>query len=157
MKALRVVSHLTSAAFAVLLASCAGSGTPEPVSSTSVEVTGGGFVMNNKNSAAPFREIISYKLREGVKVPAYANVTFENPTDSSKPITKSVVFRKPGEEVTVECTPFPRISNNRRYWVILDLYSDAAKTRKIDSLRQENQFSVPAPILSQLGLADKVD
>lgn len=157
MNALRVLSHLTSAAFAVVLASCAGSGPPAPASSTSVEVTGGGFMMNRQNSAAPFEEMISYKLREGTKVPAYGNVTFENPADSNKPITKSVVFRKPGEEITVECTPFPRISNNRRYWVVLDLYSDAAKTKKIDSIRQENQFSVPAPMLSQLGLADKVD
>jgi hypothetical protein len=157
MKVLRVISHLTSMAFAVVLASCASSGPPAPASSTSVEVTGGGFMMNRKNPAAPFQEMISYKLREGAKVPAYGHVTFENPADSSKPIAKSVVFRKPGEEVTVECTPFPRISNNRRYWVVLDLYSDSAKTRKIDSIRQENEFSVPAPILSQLGFADKVD
>lgn len=139
------------------LTSCGHSGAPAPVSSASVQVTGGGFMMNRGSAAAPFEEMISYKLKEGVKVPAYGRVTFENPSDGGQPITKSIVFRKPGEEITVKTPPFPRITNNRRYWVTLDLYSDSAKTRKIDSIRQENQFSIPPAMLNQLGLGDKVD
>ena len=143
-------------ASSVAMVSCATS-PPDPAKSQTVEVLGGGFAMKRDNPGKPFSEGITYKLKNGAPIPAYGTVTFENPSDSAQPFTKSIVFRKPGEEIAVNSPPFPRITNNRRYWVALDLYSDAAKTKKIDSLRQENQFSVPAPILSQLGLADKVD
>ena len=138
-------------------ASCANPGPPDPVKSQTVEVLGGGFSMKRDNRSNPFSGGITFKLRDGVSVPAYGTVIFENPSDSTRPFTKNVVFRRPGEEIAVNTPSFPRIANNRRYWVTLDLYSDSAKTRKIDSLRQENQFSVPPAIVYQLGLGDKVD
>lgn len=157
MKTLKV-ALISASSFAVLfLASCANSGPPDPVKSRNVEVLGGGFAMKRNNPGQPFSGGITYKLREGAPIPAYGTVTFENPSDASRPFTKPIVFRKPGEEIAVNTPSFPRITNHRRYWVTLDLYSDSAKTRKIDSIRQENQFSVPPAVLNQLGLGDKVD
>jgi hypothetical protein len=143
------------------LASCGGYG-PVPAASRSehLEFTTAGLGMEKGDSAKPFSFTATVKLRKASQKPTYATFRFDNPEQPSKPF---VVKVGPPEDLAGEATflaetaPFSRVGNHRDYSCSVDLYSDAARTHKIDHADQKFRVAVSPAIAGTLGVADNLD
>ena len=153
---------LLSGLLCLALASCAGSGsTPEPSKSEHMEMITAGLSMKKGAKVKPFAFAASAVLLEGAPNPSYATFRFDNPSEPAKPFVVKAGPPKRnnrGEPLLLAETPgFERVGNNRNYSCSVDLYSDAARTRKIDHLTQEFRIALDPAMARALGVADKLN
>lgn len=153
---------LLSSLACLALASCVEpNAMPDGAKSKYMETTFAGASMKKGETQKPFVFRTSVVLLEGAPSPAYATFHFDNPVQPSKPfVVKSGPPDKNrlGERTLEAETPrFERITNNRNFSCSVDLFSDAARTKKIDRLTQEFRVAIAPGLASALGVADKID
>lgn len=153
---------LLSSLACLALASCAGSGSiPAASKSRYMEMITAGLSMEKGAKAKPFAFSASAVLVNGAPTPAYATFQFDNPADAGKPYvvrTGPPTKNSLGEPLLVAKTPsFARVANNRSYSCSVTLFSDKARTKKIDQLDQEFRVDLDPAMARTLGMADKLD
>jgi hypothetical protein len=125
---------------------------PDPVNSAYFTTFGGGMIFRTETKPPTPGYSLTLDLRQSIPAGAVAVFEFENPANSSKPVSATYVFKANEKRITVLSPNLSCVTNGRNYRILVTLYSDAQRTRVLGTHEQAVNFTVTPPQVEQLGI-----
>jgi hypothetical protein len=95
---------------------------------------------------------LTLDLRQNIPAGAVAVAEFENPANSSKPLSATYVFKANEKRITLISPNLSCVINGRNYRILVTLYSDAKRTQILGTHEQSINFTVAPTQVEQFGI-----
>ena len=121
---------------------------PKAEESDYLRTTGAGFMLE---AGAPFYAL-TFEILQPLPDEVRFEFRFENPAAKREPLTQTAKLEINDDSVVVESVPLPCIRNNRKYIVVVEIYSGPDADEPVAKHTQKVEFRLPRAIIDQLGV-----
>jgi hypothetical protein len=125
---------------------------PEPTRSAYFTTYGGGMIFRTETKPVTPGYSLILDLSQNIPAGAVAVAEFENPANSSKPLSTTYVFKANEKRIGLLSPNLSCVTNGRNYRILVTLYSDAKRTRILGTHEQAINFTVTPAQVEQFGI-----
>ncbi len=143
-----------SIAAALLISTGTAIAQPAPRSSEYLKTTGGGAQVERKDGVGSVYFALHLEWNKSPPPGAYLVTEFENTSNVAAPHLVETTVALLDTKPMLRSPIYSCIINNRRYNVIVKVYSDSSKQDLIATHSQELEFRLPRNIFRQLNLKE---
>jgi hypothetical protein len=114
---------------------------PDPTNSAYFTTFGGGMIFRTETKPPTPGYSLLLDVKQNIPAGAVAVAEFENPANSSKPVSATYIFKANEKRIGIISPNLSCVTNGRNYRILVTLYSDAKRTRILGTHEQLINFT----------------